>query len=71
MNQDMIQYAGFTPMNYYTARNQPVSASLKLILGQYNNICGPTGYAHGAAMMVKKEAIAKAGLDGREFLFIL
>ena len=44
-----------------------VSASLKRTLGQYNNICGPTGYAHGAAMMVKTEAIEKAGLMAENF----
>jgi GT2 family glycosyltransferase len=63
---DMIQYAGFTNMNYYTARNECIG-QFETDLGQYNNICGPTGYAHGAAMMVKKESIEKAGLMAENF----
>jgi len=63
---DMIQYVGFTPMNYYTCRNYCIG-QFETDLGQYNNICGPTGYAHGAAMMVKKEAIDKAGLMAENF----
>jgi GT2 family glycosyltransferase len=65
-DQDMIQYAGFTPMNYYTAGNSCIG-QFETDLGQYNNICGPTGYAHGAAMMVKKEAIDKGGLMAENF----
>jgi GT2 family glycosyltransferase len=63
---DMIQYAGFTPMNYYTARNHCIG-QFETDLGQYNNICGPTGYVHGAAMMVKKEAMDKGGLMAENF----
>jgi len=63
---DMIQYAGFTEMNYYTARNYCIG-QFETDKGQYDNICGPTGYAHGAAMLVKKEAIEKGGLMAENF----
>lgn len=56
----MLQYAGYTPMNYYTARNACIGQFEK-DNGQYDNLTGPTGYAHGAAMMVSREALEKAG----------
>lgn len=60
-DKDLIQYAGFTPINYYTGRNKTIGKYQRN--GNYfNTITGPTGYAHGAAMMVKKQAIDKAGL---------
>ncbi len=52
-NPDMIQYAGYTNMNYYTARNYCIG-QFETDKGQYDNIIGPTGYAHGAAIMVRK-----------------
>ncbi len=58
---DVLQYAGFTSMNFFTARNDCIGKFEK-DTGQYDNRSGPTGYAHGAAMMIKKEAIEKAGL---------
>ena len=58
---DTLQYAGFTPMNYCTARNQCIGYNEK-DKGQYDNIIGETGFAHGAAMMVRKEVIKKAGM---------
>jgi hypothetical protein len=63
---DMIQYAGYTNMNYYTARNYCIG-QFETDEGQYDNITGPTGYAHGAAMMVRKEAITKAGTMAENF----
>jgi GT2 family glycosyltransferase len=63
---DTLQYAGFTPMNYYTARNYCIG-QFETDTGQYDHITGPTGYAHGAAMMVKKEAIEKAGPMAENF----
>ncbi|MFX9027493.1 hypothetical protein ABTN22_18650, partial [Acinetobacter baumannii] len=35
--------------------------------GQYDNIVQQIGYGHGAAMMLKKEAIEKAGLMAENF----
>jgi GT2 family glycosyltransferase len=63
---DTLQYVGFTSMNYYTCRNYCVG-QFEVDKGQYNTITGPTAYAHGAAMMAKKEAIDKAGLMAENF----
>ena len=57
----MLQYAGYTNMNYYMARNACIG-QFEEDNGQYDLLSGPTGYAHGAAMMVKREAMDKAGL---------
>lgn len=57
---DMLQYAGFTGMNYYTARNNCIG-QFETDNGQYDNTTGPTGFIHGAAMLVRREAIDKAG----------
>ena len=57
---DVLQYAGFTPMNYYTARNSCIGQFEK-DGGQYDNLTGETGYIHGAAMMLRREAVIKAG----------
>lgn len=55
-----IQYAGYTPLSSITLRNQPIGFG-EDDHGQYNTP-HPTPYAHGAAMMVKRDAIEKAGL---------
>ena len=63
---DTLQYAGFTPMNYYTARNTCIGQFEK-DNGQYDDRTGETGYAHGAAMMLRREAIIKAGLMAENY----
>lgn len=66
---DIIQYAGFTSMNFKTGRNKCIGQYEK-DLGQYDQSTGQTGYVHGAAMMVRKEAIDKAGMmDESYFLY--
>ena len=55
-----IQYAGYTPLSKITLRNRAIGCG-EPDHGQYDT-AHPTPYAHGAAMMVKREAIAKAGL---------
>ncbi|MFD0749428.1 glycosyltransferase family 2 protein [Mucilaginibacter calamicampi] len=63
---EMLQYMGFTDMNYYTARNASIG-QFETDDGQYDHLTGRTGYAHGAAMMVKNECIDKAGLMADTF----
>ena len=55
-----IQYAGYTPLSPITLRNKSIGCGEE-DYGQYD-IPHPTPYAHGAAMMVKREVIEKAGL---------
>ena len=55
-----IQYAGYTPLSHITLRNQSIGCG-EPDHGQYDT-AHPTPYAHGAAMMVKREVIEKAGL---------
>ncbi|GGG99338.1 glycosyltransferase family 2 protein [Mucilaginibacter phyllosphaerae] len=65
-NRSIIQYVGFTQIDYYTCRNQAVGKNEK-DTGQYDNLLGQTGYCHGGAMMVKKETCEKAGLMADNF----
>lgn len=58
---DLLQYAGYTPMNLFTARNVCIGQFEK-DRGQYDGPPRKTAFAHGAAMMLRKEAIKKAGL---------
>lgn len=58
---DIIQYAGYTGMNMNTGRNRCIGAMEK-DGGQYDHTTGPTGFVHGAAMMIRKEVINKVGL---------
>lgn len=60
-----IQYAGYTPLSTITIRNRAIGFDEK-DHGQYDTP-HPTPYAHGAAMMVKREAIEKAGLMPEDF----
>lgn len=55
-----IQFAGYTPLSNITLRNRSIGYGEE-DHGQYDT-AHPTPYAHGAAMMVKREAIDKAGL---------
>ena len=54
-----IQYAGYTPLANITVRNQAIGFGEE-DYGQYDK-AHPTPYAHGAAMLIKREAIDKVG----------
>ena len=55
-----IQFAGYTPLSRITVRNQAIGFG-ESDHGQYDT-AHPTPYAHGAAMLVKREAMDKVGL---------
>lgn len=55
-----IQYAGYTPLSKVTVRNKAIGFGEE-DRGQYNT-AHTTPYAHGAAMLIKREAIEKVGL---------
>jgi GT2 family glycosyltransferase len=57
----VLQYAGFTNMNFYTARTSCIG-QYERDNGQYDNVTGETGFVHGAAMMMRREAMDKVGL---------
>ena len=54
-----IQFAGYTSLSIITVRNQAIGFGEE-DKGQYNT-AHPTPYAHGAAMLIKREAIEKVG----------
>ena len=54
-----IQFAGYTPLSAITMRNSAIGCDEE-DKGQYDTP-HPTPYAHGAAMMVKREALEKVG----------
>ena len=55
-----IQFTGYTPLSKITVRNQSIGFGEE-DQGQYDSP-HPTPYAHGAAMLIKREAINKTGL---------
>ena len=55
-----IQYAGYTPLSSITLRNRSIGFGEE-DHGQYDTP-HTTPYAHGAAMMIKREVIEKVGL---------
>lgn len=58
---EILQYAGFTAMNYFTARNSCIGQFEK-DNGQYDYRSGETAFAHGAAMFVRAAALKETGL---------
>lgn len=63
--QDVIQYAGTTHVHPLTARNSTLGER-EVDNGQYHT-AQPTAYAHGAAMMVSREVLNKAGMMSEDF----
>ena len=56
----LIQFASYTPLSPITMRNKAIGCG-EVDHGQFDTP-HPTPYAHGAAMMIKREVIDKAGL---------
>ena len=54
-----IQFAGYTPLSCITLRNKAIGFG-EDDKGQYDT-AHPTPYAHGAAMLIKRDAIEKVG----------
>ena len=55
-----IQFTGYTPLSKITVRNQAIGFGEE-DHGQFDT-ARPTPYAHGAAMLIKREAIDKVGM---------
>ena len=55
-----IQFTGYTPLSKITVRNKSIGFGEE-DRGQYNTP-HPTPYAHGAAMLIKRDVIEKVGL---------
>ncbi len=64
-NPNIIQYAGFNPMNVYTGRTTSIGLKEE-DRGQYDTSRVTWG-AHGCAMMVKKEVLKKVGMFAEKF----
>ncbi len=56
----LIQFAGFTPLSAITLRNRSIGNN-EPDNGQYDTP-HPTPYAHGAAMLISREALSSVGL---------
>ncbi|WP_129713815.1 glycosyltransferase family 2 protein [Pedobacter sp. SYP-B3415] len=65
-DKHMLQYAGFTPMNYFTCRNACIG-QFERDMGQFDSIEAATGFVHGAAMMVTRQAIEVAGVMAENY----
>jgi GT2 family glycosyltransferase len=63
---EMIQYAGFTTMNYLTCRNKAIG-NMETNSGQYDEDSRETGFCHGAAMMCRKADLETVGLMAEHF----
>ncbi len=57
---DLLQFAGYTEMNPYTVRCHSIGYK-EQDRGQYDQLRS-SPYLHGAAMMVRREALARVGL---------
>lgn len=65
-NPEIIQYAGFTEMNYLLARNNGIG-SMEVDKGQFNDDSRETGFCHGAAMMCRRADLETIGLMEEQF----
>ena len=62
---NVIQYAGFTPINVLTGRNKSIGWGQE-DMGQHD-VPAFTSFAHGAAMMVSRKVIDKVGMFPEKF----
>ncbi len=62
---DIIQYAGFTPINFFTGRSKAIGYGEE-DRGQYDQ-AGFTAFAHGVAMLVSREVIDNVGMFLEKF----
>ncbi|QKZ13394.1 glycosyltransferase family 2 protein [Spirosoma sp. KUDC1026] len=62
---DVLQYAGYNSMNMYTGTATPVGLN-QPDSGQYDT-SGVTNFAHGCAMMVRREVIERVGRFAERF----
>ena len=60
-----IQFTGYTRLSKFTVRNRAIGFG-ESDHGQYDT-AHPTPYAHGAAMMVKRDAIDKVGMMPEDY----
>lgn len=63
---DIIQYAGYTPINLITGRNKTIGLG-DLNKGQYANSSHQTSFCHGAAMMCRKTDIDRIGMMPEQY----
>src|SRR5690606_10784094 len=59
-SQPVLQYAGFTPMNWFTGRNACLGKG-ETDQKQFGEQVYHTAYPHGAAMMLTKKTIGEVG----------
>jgi GT2 family glycosyltransferase len=64
-DKDLIQYAGTTRVDSVTARNKTLGEK-EWDNGQFNTAT-ETAYAHGAAMMIKREVVDNVGVMFEDF----
>lgn len=62
---DVIQYAGYKPMNLYTGQAGMVG-SHEVDRGQFDQP-GPTAFAHGCAMLVRRQVADRVGMFAEQF----
>lgn len=63
---DVIQYAGFTEMNYLSARNKGIG-NMDHNRGQYDQDSRETAFCHGAAMMCRRTDLSSVGLMAENY----
>lgn len=62
---DVVQYAGYNPMNLYTGTATPVGCGQTDHPGYDQS--GPTHFAHGCAMLVRRSVVERVGRFAERF----